>query len=347
MNDVEAVIRAVGAERVPDPRMGVFDVRVEPAEDGALALRGESTDAGAVEAVVERVAASGIRLVDEVVRLPDPALGDDVAATVRSAIAPVHAEPRVSSTQVSQYVLGHRLDLLSRRDLWYRVRGEDGYIGWVHHGYLNVCRPEEAQGWERGVGGEPVVSLGAEIVDAEGNLLTRAPWGARLIRVAPRVFRLPDGRLGHVGHGEVVDVDRLLDWFPLRGESIARTARRWLGAPYLWGGVTPAGADCSGFVQSVFWIHGVALPRDADLQSRVGSPFTPDPDLEDLRPGDLLFFSEHGDRVTHVALSLGGGMIIHSALSNGGVAIDDLNGARDVERRLRPLLVAARRLVPD
>lgn len=347
MNEIEAVIRAVGAERVPDPRMGVFEVRLERADDGALALRGESTDPAAIEAVLERAAASGIRLVDEVVRLPDPELGDGIAATVRAAIAPVHAEPRVSSTQVSQYVLGHRLDLLSRRDLWYRVRGEDGYIGWVHHGYLQVCLPDEASAWERGVGGEPVVSLGAELVDPNGHLVTRAPWGARLIRVAPRTLRLPDGRVGQVGHGETVDVDRLLDWFPLRGESITRTARRWIGTPYLWGGVTPAGADCSGFVQSVFWIHGVALPRDADLQSRVGSPLTPDPDLSDLRPGDLLFFSEHEGRVTHVALSLGGSAIIHSALSNGGVAIDDLNGTRDVERRLRPLLVGARRLVPD
>jgi len=125
------------------------------------------------------------------------------------------------------------------------------------------------------------------------------------------------------------------------------TARRWLGTPYVWGGVTPAGADCSGFVQSVYRLHGIALPRDSDLQARVGREVEAQGDFAALRPGDLLFFSERPGRITHVAISLGGSRTIHSALSNGGVRINDLAGDLEAETRLRPLFVHARRVLPD
>ncbi len=346
MSPFDRLAEEVARERGFDPRTVVFDVRIEE-RDGGLVAVGETTSAPAVEALLARAAAEfGADVADEVVRLPDPALGDEVHAVVTAAIAPVHAEPRVSSTQVSQYVLGHRLDLLSRVDAWWRARGEDGYIGWIHHGYLAVGAAEWAQAWERGQGGEPMVSLGAEIEDEEGRRLGRLPWGARVIRDAPRKVRLPDGRQAVVASGEVVEADRLADWFPLRGESVVRTARRWYGTPYLWGGVTTSGADCSGFVQSIYWMHGIALPRDSDQQARVGSTVEPGPDLSGVRAGDLLFFSERPGRITHVAISVGGGQIIHSALSNGGVAENDLLGD-ELGRRLRGILTVVKRVLPD
>jgi len=351
MIDYAALIARVAAARVPDPRMAVFDIQVEE-RAGGLVLFGEATDPAAVEELVALLAAeTGREVADEVIHLPDPSLGAAAHGLIRAAIAPVHGEPRVSAPQVSQYVLGHRVELLSRRDAWWRVRGEDGYLGWVHHGYVQVGEAAWAQAWERGEGGEPVVSLGAELVDEEGRPFARLPWGARVIRDLPGRYRIPDGRRGELGSGELVDADRLADRFPPRGESVVRTARRWLGTPYLWGGVTLAGADCSGFVQSVFWMHGIALPRDSDQQARVGAMILEGPGegdrLDELRPGDLLFFEEHPGRVTHVAISLGGSQIIHSALSNGGVGVNDLNGTLDAERRLRSILVRARRLLPD
>lgn len=346
MNELERRIADFVAERELDPRGVIFDVRPE-LRDGRWRLVGSTSDADAVEALVERAGEAGIDVFDEVRRLPDERLGTEVYGLVRVALAPVHAEPRVSSTQVSQYVLGHRLDLLERHEEWWRVRGEDGYIGWMHQGYVLPGDAAWAQAWERAEGGEPVVALGSELLDEAGRVFMRLPWGARVIRDAPRRLRLPDGRRGEPGNGELVDADRLLDWFPPRGESVTRTARRWIGTPYLWGGVTPAGADCSGFAQSVFWLHGLALPRDSDQQARAGIPVDPGDRLEALRPGDLLFFEERPGRVTHVAISLGGAEIIHSAISNGGVDVNDLNGELELERRLRSVFVHARRIVPD
>ena len=95
------------------------------------------------------------------------------------------------------------------------------------------------------------------------------------------------------------------------------------------------------------WMHGVALPRDSDLQGRVGAPVEVGDDFSGVRAGDLLFFAEHSARISHVAISLGNAYIIHSALGNGGVAINVLTGELDFEQRLRKLFVHARRLLPD
>jgi gamma-D-glutamyl-L-lysine dipeptidyl-peptidase len=265
---------------------------------------------------------------------------------VRAAVAPAYAHPRLPGTQISQLVLGMRVELLSRDGDWIRIRGEDGYIGWVHSGYIMAGPEDWALAWERATAGEPVVSLGADLVDEDGRTLMRLPWGARLLRHSG-AYQLPDGRHGDVAHGDLVDVDRLADWFPPRGESVARTARRWLGAPYIWGGVTLHGVDCSGFTQAVMWMHGVALPRDSDLQAavRIGSDVEPTPTQS--RAGDLLFFAEEGQRVSHVAISLGGSLIIHSALGNGGVDVNDLEGELPLEQRLRRMLVKVRRVLPD
>lgn len=352
MHELESLVDEATRELVADPRMAVLNLQLREV-DGSIGLVGETTEPDAIESILQRLsaAAGGRSILDEVVRLPDPALGAITCGLVRAAIAPVHGEPRIASAQVSQYVLGHRLDLLSRHGHWWRVRGEDGYIGWVHYGYLEAGNEEWARGWERSQGGEPAVSLGAELIDKEDRSFARLPWGARVVRDQASTYRLPDGRRGRVGPGELVDADRLRDRFPSRGESITRSARRWLGTPYLWGGVTPAGADCSGFVQSVYWMHGLALPRDSDQQVRVGDNVleagAEELDFSGLRPADLLFFAEGEGRISHVAISMGGSIIIHSALSNGEVGFNDLNGTHELEERLRSFFVRAHRVLPD
>ena len=180
-----------------------------------------------------------------------------------------------------------------------------------------------------------------------GASLPNCPGVRDSCAFSPDRYALIDGRAGLLSNGEVVSVDRLFDRFPPRGDSVTRTARRWLGVPYLWGGVTMAGADCSGLSQAVLWMHGVALPRDSDLQALVGSPLEVPSDFSILKPGDLLYFSEAPERVSHVAISLGANAIIHSSLTNGGVACNDLLGETEFERRLRAVFTSARRLLPD
>ena len=231
-------------------------------------------------------------------------------AIVRSAVAPLFAEPRVSSVQISQLLAGHRVELLEERDAWWCVRGVDLYEGWMHRGYLD-----------------------GDIADAGNrNRYDRLSLGCVVMRDGAR-RALPLG--AHLGIaddlviGEAIDVDRQREHFPLDAAAITRTARcHFEGTSYLWGGVTPWGADCSGLVQAVFALHGRHLPRDAWQQASEGVAAEENP--LDAREGDLLFFSDREDHhVTHVAIALGAGGIVHLALGRGGFAVEDLSRSDD------------------
>jgi gamma-D-glutamyl-L-lysine dipeptidyl-peptidase len=342
--DAAALVEAVRSEYAPDPRLAVFELAAEE-EGDALVLTGATSEAVAAEELLRRVAARDQwrEVRDQVQRLPEATGEDLVHAVVCAGLAPMHAGPRVAETQVSQVVLGNRMVVLRRSGRWLQCRAGDGYIGWVHAGYVALMDETAARAWEMGAGGETWISLGAEVRDpSSGETLVRLPWGARVLREADGRARLPDARVGEV-HGEVVPAAMRPLSFPSDGAAMCQTAARWLGVPYLWGGVTLGGVDCSGFVQALHRLHGVVIPRDSDQQSRGGQPVEPVADFEALRAGDLLFFAEEPGRVTHVAMSIGGSRIIHASLGNGGVARNDVAGRRSYERELRRIFVCARR----
>jgi hypothetical protein len=341
---IRRMIDEVQREHARDPRLSVFEVDV--VEDGAgLALLGVTSEPAAAEALHRRIGVlGGAPIRDEVERLPAGDAAERPYALVRSAAAPFLASPLVSAPIVSQAVLGQRLAVLRYAGRWAHCRSEDGYLGWVHRGYLQRMTEAEATEWEVGSGGELCFSLGALVRGEDDEVLAQLPWGARVVREADGSVRLPDGGRGSVA-GEVVPVAELPVRFPAEGGALVGTAAHWIAAPYLWGGITPAGVDCSGLAQAVYRAHGFLLPRDSDLQAMAGVEVDPGPDFAALLPGDLLFFAEEADRVTHVALSRGGSRIIHASLGNGGVRRNDLLGGTRYEEELRRLFVTARRFV--
>jgi gamma-D-glutamyl-L-lysine dipeptidyl-peptidase len=146
--------------------------------------------------------------------------------------------------------------------------------------------------------------------------------------------------------GEAIGVAEQGGLFPAEVEAIARSAQRYFeGTSYLWGGVTPWGADCSGLVQTTFWLHGIQLRRDAWQQAEQGE--AGEPELLQSRTGDLLFFSDRVDgHITHVAIALGERRLVHLALGRGGYAVEDLADERDpYVTKLHERFVKARRVV--
>jgi hypothetical protein len=243
---------------------------------------------------------------------------------VRAAIAPMQARPAASSEQVSQTLGGHRLAVIEEQEPWLRVRSRDEYEGWIHRGYV------EADGATKYA--RRLTSLGCVVRFT--NESRRLPLGALV----------PDD--AELVRGEALEARQLAHRFPRSGGAIGRSAvELYQGAPYQWGGVTPLGADCSGFVQTIFGLHGIELPRDASQQATAGDSL--DATLDALHPADLLFFSDRPDhRITHVAIALGGDRIVHLALGRGGYRVEKWSDVADpYVKALRERYLFARRVL--
>ena len=250
-----------------------------------------------------------------------------IVARVIAAVAPLLGEPRAAATQTSQYLNGARLAVLETRGDWFHVRGPDRYEGWMHRGYIVDT--------EAASGSDDRISLGCSVRSAAGRT-RELPLGALL-----------DGD-EEVVAGEAVAREQLSVRFPPEGAAIAGSALLFFeGTSYLWGGVTPWGADCSGLVQSVFGLHGVPLPRDASDQARCGIEVPAS--VESLAAGDLLFFSDRDDgRITHVGIATGEARMVHLALGRGGYAVEALGGEGDAYvTALRGRVRWARRVLGD
>jgi gamma-D-glutamyl-L-lysine dipeptidyl-peptidase len=240
----------------------------------------------------------------------------------------MYAEPSVTSAQLSQKLAGHDVDLLEMQDDWFRARGDDGYEGWIHRGFLSPAPTLASRGSAQMIR----ISLGCVAGNPSGT--RRAlPLGARLS---------PEETMKG---GECVNETDLQARFPTTAVAITRSAQEFFqGAPYLWGGLTPWGADCSGFVQTIFGLHGVKLPRDAWQQMEVGREAGA---LDDMDTADLAFFTDRDDRrATHVAIALGEGRLVHLALGRGGFATENLGDKRDAYvTKLRERFLKARRVL--
>jgi len=119
-----------------------------------------------------------------------------------------------------------------------------------------------------------------------------------------------------------------------QGQQIVQASLKYVGVPYVWGGNTWSGLDCSGFVKTVYDNFGISLPRVSREQASVGAAVS----WEDLQPGDRLYFACRGPEIDHTGIYMGNGLFIHSSSRRGGVAVDNL-GAGFYSRTL----VAARR----
>lgn len=249
-------------------------------------------------------------------------------ATVRAPLAPMNDRPNPNAVQTSQRLAGFELDLLKNEGDWFLARGTDGFEGWMHRAYIS---PTPVAGARRS----------SQIMRVSLGCVTRSATGER--RALPLGARLSPDEI--VRSGEVVDQPQLPVKFPRAALAITRSAKEYFeGTPYAWGGITPWGADCSGFVQTVFGLHGVALPRNAAQQSEIGDAVE---SVDKTEAGDLAFFSDTGDGViSHVGLVVGEGRVAHCALGRAGFYVENLGDRKDpYAKQLAARFVKARRVL--
>ncbi|HXM38923.1 MAG TPA: C40 family peptidase [Gemmatimonadales bacterium] len=329
MDKLERTVDDIRRKWVPDPRLGVFQVAVQPDR-----LAGVTSSRDAQESLRRLARDSG--LAEDVRLLPDAA-AEREAAVVTAALAPLLGEPRLAAPRVSEALHGESLAILERQDEWLRVRAPDDYVAWMHYGYVKTGPVEWARDWEERATAR---SLGADIQTSAGR--RRLPTGARLALRRDGAVELADGQRGAVTGGAVRPESELR--VEARHLALPELAQKWYGgAPYLWGGRTEWGIDCSGLAQAIYGARAIRLPRDSDQQFGQGREIPMSADGSEYEAGDLLFFAERG-RVSHVAFWAGAGHIVHAALARGGVGSDHLFGDEPRMGRLRENLVGVRRM---
>jgi gamma-D-glutamyl-L-lysine dipeptidyl-peptidase len=232
------------------------------------------------------------------------------------AVAPVRAENSDRSEIVTQLLFGEVVTILEGSEQWRKIRTlADGYEGWVDGKQLRSLTKKEVSRW---LDGRTV----------EHSLVRRLRSSAGELHITRGAF-VPADAEGEFYIGN--DRYEFPDTPEPEPDSLVGLAVSYLNVPYLWGGKTPFGIDCSGFTQTVFRIFSVNLPRDASQQAEHGMEV----DLPDALPGDLAFFINDSGRIHHVGIALGDGKIIHAS---GFVRIDELTPEgifRDGERTHR------------
>ncbi len=229
-------------------------------------------------------------------------------AIVSVPAAPVRRKPAHRKEMVSQLLFGESVKVLKKKDeLWVRIRSlHDNYEGWITNTMLQPVEEEIAIATSAFATTEMlgIISLG------EKQLYI--PVGSSL-----PFFENGKGRLGHLEYNFNGQFCKRNEQHP-GDELVKQLTSPWLNVPYMWGGRSPLGVDCSGFVQVIFKLMGIDLPRDAWQQAQEGKAVKK---FAHSNPGDLAFFDNKED-IVHVGILLGNGEIIHSS---GKVRLDQVD----------------------
>jgi gamma-D-glutamyl-L-lysine dipeptidyl-peptidase len=259
-------------------------------------------------------------------------------------VADMYSAPNDRSDVVSQAIYGSNVQLLLSRGEWSRIETpEDHYQGWTRSRYLRIV--QSGAGYASAGRTVQVESLFANIyreTDATKHKpVVTIPFESKLEVLADGAgrnsgwlqIRLPDLKSAWIQRGDVISHPE-----PLTIDESIALGKRFLGLPYLWGGRSSFGFDCSGFTQMLVRARGIKMPRDADQQAAWKGVIAVD--RKDLEPGDLLFFGSSSNRITHTAMYIGDGQFIQATTNTHPVVqisrLDDQPWAR--------LLVACRRV---
>ncbi len=269
---------------------------------------------------------------------------------VTLSVINIRKEPGHASELVSQSILGTPVLILKSNDSWLQIETPDNYIGWTTESSVRPMDSVEITGWKKATKVIYKENTGwlHDRTSEKSGVIGDLVGGSVLEKIGESKgyvnLILPDGRKGFVEKQKVMDFDLWEKTVICTEESICKTALTYMGIPYLWGGSSTKGADCSGFVQSVYFRNGLILARDAKLQALHGDSVDISDGYTRLRKGDLLFFGSKGNEishVTHVAIYLGNLEYINSA---GRVMINSLDSTKKNYNsdRMNSLLMAKR-----
>ncbi|MBA5629510.1 C40 family peptidase [Moheibacter lacus] len=227
-------------------------------------------------------------------------------AICQVSVAPLRAESSDQSEMVSQILFGEKVNILESKKNWVKIKAEfDGYEGWADSKQFLEISEEEFNS----IRIEKYASESFNLAVEKDNPVT-----------LPMAVSLPNLENGKIKFGSL-EMEYLGEFFSgkLEKSTIPDLALLFLNTPYLWGGKSVFGIDCSGLVQQVYKFSGIKLPRDAYQQAEIGHALS---FVEEAEPGDLAFFDNPEGKIIHVGIILEENKIIHA---HGKVRIDPMD----------------------
>jgi hypothetical protein len=302
---------------VPDKREAILEIELKDTLQPIIVVSGITDLPEAKAKIIQFLTDKKVSFIDSIKILPDTLLNDKIWALVTISVSNMRIAPDDASELVSQAMMGTPLKVLECKGKWCLVQTPEYYIGWMYTSCLKQLTAKEIENWKKS-GRYLYNKLSGYAYDApniKGNVATDLVLGD-LFEVEPAKagflkIKIPDGRFGYVQKADCISFE---DWTNSEPtvNNILPVAMQMMGSPYLWGGASSKAVDCSGFVKLVFYSQGIILSRDASQQARYGEPIDFS-NMNNLQPGDLLFFGCSSEHITHVGIYLENGNFIHSS----------------------------------
>jgi uncharacterized protein YgiM (DUF1202 family) len=351
----DAIILEVKNEYVPDKRVALFEVESYK-KDGKLIVKGDSNLPDAVNSLKSQLASQNIEYIDSLQLLPEGELKDTPRALVKIAVANIRSNPTHSAELATQATMGTPLNVLKHEGDWYLVQTPDKYLAWVDKGGIQLMSEAEMQAWLNvpkliftntfGISYKEASDKSQIVSDlVAGDVVEKVNEKGSFYEV-----KYPSGAIAYVKKEEAKLYSDWVKSLDLSEENLVNTSRSLMGFPYLWGGTSTKGMDCSGFTKTIYFMNGIVLPRDASQQVHTGKLIDTTRNFENLIPGDLLFFGRKAtdstsEKAVHVGMWLGNKQFIHSL---GSVHISTVDTtAADFDEYNYNRYLRTKRILPD
>lgn len=315
IDDLEIMTSSIKQKYAPDKRVALFDIQITSKENGIL-LQGETTSKEAITDLLDSLQIRKIVFENKVRVLPDTVVGKNRFAVAINSVINIRSEASHSSELGTQGLLGMPLKVLDKNGDFYRIQTPDQYISWVDKGGIQLMDETTINQWNDSKKVIFTALFGFVYVqkDVEKSIISDISLGGMLqyINEDAQFYQVkyPDNRMGFIKKNEAQIYESWLQNINSTQNSIEEVAKKMEGFPYLWGGTSAKGMDCSGFTKMVYLMNGFVIPRDASQQINAGKTVDKNLNFSDLEKGDLLFFGKKAtenskQKVTHVGIWLG------------------------------------------
>jgi len=309
-------------ELAPDKRVAVFQIEAHKNANTYI-LKGETDQPKGLQILRDSLSSNTISFVDSVTVLPTTELGDKTHAIINISVANLRSNPKHSAELATQATLGTPVKVLKKKGDWYYVQTPDKYLAWVDAGGIELFTEQVIKNWEstakiiytktygHAYYGPDKVEVVSDLV--AGNVLEVLKYADKFY-----IVRFPDARQGYVAHEDSEKYEDWLAGLDNSSDALVDTSKRFMGVPYLWGGTSAKGMDCSGFTKTIYFLNGMIIPRDASQQVHTGKPIDDSGNFDSLEAGDLLFFGKKAtdsanEKVVHVGMWIGNNEFIHAS----------------------------------